>query len=381
MQLVDRAPQSYKALVPWRGTGELLAIIDGMPTALVMTNVDGRIDLVNTQTERLFGHSRTELVGETVEILLPHRFRGAHPGLRASFQTDPRARPMGAGRDLFGLRKDGTEFPIEIGMNPIHAEDGVHVVSTIVDITERVRHAEALRRANEALERSNTDLQRFAYIASHDLQTPMRGIASFVDLLGATYADALDARGKDWIRRTSESVKQLQVLVQDLLEYSRVDTQSHPFERVSMREALDRAVSLLDASIRDSSAEITSGVLPDVMGDRSQLVQLLLNLVGNAIKYRGSHPARVHVSAAAREGELVFAVRDNGIGIAPKYFERIFEIFKRLHGSHEYPGSGIGLSICRRIVNRHGGRIWVESEPGQGSTFYFTMGGEARADD
>jgi PAS domain S-box-containing protein len=349
------------------------ATVESAPTAMVMIDQAGMIVLVNTELERLFGYDRQELLHKKIEVLLPERFRSAHPGLRTQYFGSPDARRMGAGRDLAGLRKNGTEFPIEIGLNPVQTDEGLFVLSAVVDISERTRQAAALRQSNEALERSNIDLQRFAYIASHDLQTPMRSIASFVDLLRSNYDDKLDAQGKDWIRRTSQSVNHLQTLIQDLLEYSRVDAQARPFERVSIRDVFDRAMSLLDASIRESRAEITSGELPDVTGEPSQLVQLMLNLMGNALKYRGSEAPHIHVSAEKRGADWTFAVRDNGIGIAPRHHQRIFEIFKRLHDAKEYPGSGIGLAVCRRIVSRHGGRIWVESESGKGSVFYFTI--------
>jgi light-regulated signal transduction histidine kinase (bacteriophytochrome) len=198
-------------------------------------------------------------------------------------------------------------------------------------------------------------------------------VASFVGLLQATYEDKLDSQAKDWIRRIVGSVKHLQTLVRDLLECSRVDAQDRPFEPVPFREVFDHAVSLLDSSMREAAAEISCDDLPVVVGDRSQLVQLMLNLIGNSIKYRSAEAPRIHVSAKRQDEEWVFAVRDNGIGIAPRFHERIFEIFQRLHDQREYLGTGIGLAVCRRVVHRHGGRIWVESEMGAGSAFYFTF--------
>jgi len=238
---------------------------------------------------------------------------------------------------------------------------------------ERKQRAEELRVANAALQRSNLDLQRFAYIASHDLQTPLRSIASFVDLLQSTYGDKLEAQGKDWLLRTSQSVDHLQTLIRDLLEYSRVDAEPRAFETVSMREVFDRASSLLDAAVREANATITMDELPEVRGDRSQLEQLLLNLLANAIKYRGAEAPRIHVTAQPRKDDWLFEVRDNGIGIAPKHQQQVFEIFKRLHDQKQYPGTGIGLAICRRVVDRHGGKIWVESKLGEGSAFFFTI--------
>jgi PAS domain S-box-containing protein len=354
--------------------------VESAPTAMVMIDQAGTIVLVNAETERLFGYERGELPGQKVEALIPDRFRAGHPRLRAQYFASSEARRMGAGRDLFGLRKDRSEFPIEIGLNPVKTDEGLFVLSAIVDISERSRQNEDLRRSNEALERSNLELQRFAYFVSHDLQTPLRSIASFVQLLQSTYGGKLDTRGNDWIDRTIGSVHYLQTLIKDLLAYSRVDSQSAPFVRVPFAEIVKDAVSLLDASIRESGAVITTGDTPDVIGDRAQLVQLLMNLLGNAIKYRGPEPPRIDISAAMTSDQAgwIFSVQDNGIGIAPRHHERIFEIFRRLHDGQEYPGTGIGLAICRRVVHRHGGRIWVESEAGRGSAFKFTLGHEGQ---
>ncbi|HEX7465461.1 MAG TPA: ATP-binding protein, partial [Usitatibacter sp.] len=200
-----------------------------------------------------------------------------------------------------------------------------------------------------------------------------RSIASFVDLLRSTYAETLDAQAKDWLSRTTQSVDHLQTLIRDLLEYSRVDVEPRPFEKVSMREVFERASSLLDAAVRDAAATITCDELPEVTGDRSQLVQLLLNLLGNAIKYRGTEAPRVHVTGQTRADDWLFEVRDNGIGIAEKHHQQVFEVFKRLHDQKQYPGTGIGLAICRRVLDRHGGKIWVESKLGEGSAFFFTI--------
>jgi len=374
------------------------ATVESAPTAMVMIDAAGSIVLVNAETEKLFGYPRQELLGRNVETLLPERFRFGHPQLRTEFFASPEARRMGAGRDLFGLRKDGSEFPVEIGLNPIQTDEGVFVLSAIVDITERKRLAAALRAANEqleerveertaqlahrtqeleraieALERSNLELQHFAYVASHDLQSPLRSISGFVQLLRAEYAGRLDEQADDWIRRTVQSIQQMQTLIRDLLEYSRVDARSRPFQPVPFREVVADAVGLLQASINDSGAHVTSDPLPQVVGDRAQLVQLMENLIGNALKYHGDQSPLIHVSAERRENDWVFSVRDNGLGIDPKYHEQIFEIFQRLHDQQAYPGTGIGLAICRRVVHRHGGRIWLESELGRGSTFYFTL--------
>jgi len=251
-------------------------------------------------------------------------------------------------------------------------EAQLHVQATRLEAHVAERTAE-LKKANAALEHSNIELQRFAYIASHDLQTPLRSVASFVQLLDATYTEQLDDRARDWFRRTSQAIRHMQILTNDLLEYAKLNAQAAPFRTVAMREVLDDVVSLLDASILESRAVVTCGGMPTVMADRSQVVHLLLNLIGNAIKYRGVDSPCVQVAAQKVGLEWIFSVRDNGIGIAPKYHQKIFEIFQRLHDQSEYPGTGIGLAVCRRVIQRHGGRLWVESSPGRGSTFFFTL--------
>jgi PAS domain S-box-containing protein len=325
----------------------------------------GRIVQVNAALVRILGYGRDELVGRDVLELV-----------HADDRDAARANVLAAASAPIELRcigKTGAEVDVEIRVKPFAAGRRVQQLVTVEDIGERKRRATELQRTNDALARSNVDLQRFAYIASHDLQTPLRSIASFVDLLRSTYGNTLDAQATDWLARTSQSVDHLQALIRDLLDYSRVETEQHPFETVPMREVLDRARVLLDAEIREASATITADDLPDVIGNRTQLVQVVTNLVGNAVKYRSAEPPKIHIAAKTRDGDWLFEVRDNGIGIAPKHHVQVFEVFKRLHDRKAYPGTGIGLAICRRIVDRHGGKIWVESAAGEGSAFYFTI--------
>jgi light-regulated signal transduction histidine kinase (bacteriophytochrome) len=223
------------------------------------------------------------------------------------------------------------------------------------------------------LEQSNLELKQFAYIASHDLQSPLRSISGFVQLLQMEYEEKLDEQARDWIRRTVQSIAQMQTLIRDLLSYSRVDARSRPFTQIRFLDVVNDALTLLESSIHDAGGQVTWDHLPDIMGDRSQLVQLIQNLIGNGLAYHGDEPPHIHISAERSGEEWIFSVRDNGIGIEPQYFERIFEIFKRLHDQKDYPGTGIGLAVCRRVVNRHGGKIWVKSESGHGSTFHFTI--------
>jgi signal transduction histidine kinase len=245
------------------------------------------------------------------------------------------------------------------------------------EVEERKRAEQLLARRAEDLARSNDDLQQFAYVASHDLQEPLRMVASYTQLLAKRYKGKLDADADEFISFAVDGAGRMQVLIQDLLAYSRVGTagiSGQPLHRVPSENALKQALSNLHATIDESGAVVTSDPLPVVTSDESQLAQVLQNLVGNAIKYRGSEAPRVHVSASKNpENQWIFSVRDNGMGIDPQYFERIFVIFQRLHGRKEFAGTGIGLAICKKIVERMGGRIWVESQPDQGSIFCFTQ--------
>ena len=241
------------------------------------------------------------------------------------------------------------------------------------DITERKRAEETLRKAMADLKRSNEELQQFAYVASHDLQEPLRAVASFTQLLSERYKGRLDADADEFIAFAVGGANRMQTLINDLLSYSRLETRGKPPEPVDSHDALGQALANLGTAIRESVALVTNDDLPKVLADESQLVQLFQNLVGNAIKFRGKEPPRVHVSAVSKGNEWLFSVRDNGIGIAQEYHERIFSIFQRLHSREDYPGTGIGLALCKRIVERHGGTIRVESEPGSGSTFFFTL--------
>lgn len=242
------------------------------------------------------------------------------------------------------------------------------------DMTERVSVLNRKLSDNvEDLERSNHELQQYAYVASHDLQSPLRSIVSYLQLLQKRLKGDIDEKGEKYINRSIASGKLMQVLIQDLLNYSKVGSNHKKFTEVDCGSIFDEVLNNLGTLIHENEAQVTHGELPKLTGEQSLFLQLFQNLIGNAIKYRGSVPPKVHVEAKRQTDGWIFSVQDNGIGLEPEYAERIFVIFQRLHGKHEYSGTGIGLAICKKIVERHAGRIWVESELGSGATFYFTI--------
>lgn len=291
--------------------------------------------------------------------------------------TDKNQRPLG----LMMQVRDTTETALlrlqtaEMNQELILAAVRQHELKEIAD-----KAKEALDKANEELLRSNHDLEQFASIASHDMQEPLRMVSGFVELLGQRYGDKLDDKAKEYIAFAVDGAKRMSALISDLLRYSRAGGMDLVLASTSIDAVLGTVLINMKSSIVESGADITHDPLPTAMVDVGQFTQLLQNLIGNAIKFRGAdRPCRVHVSAEAKGNEWVFSVRDNGIGIDPQFKDRIFAIFERLHGRDEYEGTGIGLAICRKIVERHGGRIWVESTPGEGSVFFFTIPASSQA--
>jgi PAS domain S-box-containing protein len=349
-----------------RAEARFRVAVEASPHGMMMVDPAGRIVLVNREIERLFGYPREELLGQLIELLVPSQVRDRHPALRSDFEANPQRRAMGAGRDLYGRRKDGAEIPVEIGLNPIETDEGLFVLASVVDIAPR-------KKADEELRRSNDELERFAYVASHDLQEPLRTVTSYLQLLSRRYQKQLGGDAAEFIDIAINGAGRMQRLITDLLAFSRVGTRGGALEPTDAGAVFEKTLDALQAAIDDARATVTAEELPMVLADQGQLGQVFANFIGNALKFHGPEPVCVHVNARRAGRFWTFSIRDNGIGIEPQYFERIFVIFQRLHGRDEYPGTGIGLAVCKKIVERHGGRVWIESSPGHGATFFFTI--------
>jgi len=244
----------------------------------------------------------------------------------------------------------------------------------ILNLQQQLRvHNKQLTTLNQELVRSNRELEQFAYVASHDLREPLRMIMSFSQLLAQRYSGQFDEEGDKILDFVVDGAKRMERLIQDLLAYSRVANQVKTFESLNCEEVIDRALSNLQLTIQETNAQITRDTLPIIFGDKTQLVQLFQNIIANGIKYQQEEAPIIHIGAETRQGQLLFSIKDNGIGINPQHQERVFQIFQRLHTRQEYSGTGIGLAICKKIVELHGGKIWVESAVGKGTTFLFTM--------
>jgi len=356
-EVLRRAEQKFRAL------------LEAAPDAMVITGPNGHIDLVNNRAQRLFDLKPDQLRNEVITRLVPEwseNGTGAHLD------------------NLHGVRSNGVRFPIEITSSPLQTPDGSITIYAIRDITDRKRAESQIRELNMLLEqkvrertaeltRSNDDLAQFAYVASHDLKEPLRTIAIFTEVLELEHGKTLNPQAKEGLTYILAGVRRMHELIDDLLAYSQVESRDLTSKPVELNAVVQEALFNLHGIIQESGAQVTCDPLPTVTGDRVQLTQLVQNLVGNSIKYRSKEPPKIHISSTTDSSEEVISVRDNGIGIDIRYADAIFKLFKRLHVREEYPGNGVGLAICRKIVERHGGRIWVDPEAKTGSLFRFTM--------
>jgi PAS domain S-box-containing protein len=338
------------------------SLIESSLDPLVTISADGKITDANKATEDVTGRSRGDLIGSDFSYYFTEP-KKAREGYELVFSK-------GFVKDypLVIRHKSGrvTDVLYNAAIYRNEAGETQGVFATAKDVTE-------LNLALENLKRSNLELEQFAYVASHDLQEPLRMVTSYMQLLERRYKGKLDADADEFIAYAVDGASHMQGLINDLLAYSRVSSQGKPFEPTDCDSVIDAVLKTLQMSIEESGAVVTHDKLPMVMADETQLFTLFQNLISNAVKFHGKKPPRIHVSAKPQGEEFLFSVRDNGIGIAPEYFDRLFKIFQRLHTKEEYPGTGIGLAVCKRIIERHSGQIWLESQVGKGTTFYFTL--------
>ena len=360
-------------------------VVEASPNAIILVNTQGKISLVNEQIEALFGYGREELLGQPIEILVPPPFHALHSRHRDAFFSAPAARPMGAGRDLFGLRQDGSQVPVEIGLSPITISEETFVLATIIDITERKQAEEEIRKLNMELEQrviertaqlkaANKELEAFAYSVSHDLRAPLRGIDGFSQALLEDYADQLDTEGQRYLQRVRAASQRMAELIDDLLALSRITRSEMRRETVNLSELARTVVEGLRQAEAERRVEVVIAAELVVRADARLLRAALENLLGNAWKFTARRPqARIEFGVMEQEGQTVYFVRDNGAGFDMAYAGKLFGAFQRLHTLAEFSGSGIGLATVQRIIHRHGGRIWAEGAVEQGATFYFTL--------
>ncbi|MEO8100269.1 MAG: PAS domain S-box protein [Acidobacteriota bacterium] len=342
------------------------AIVDSSDDAIISKDLSGIITSWNKSAERLFGYTAEEAVGKHVTLLIPPDRLQEEPEILRKLQNGERVDHF----ETIRQRKDGALLEISLTISPVRDASGKVVGASKIarDITER-------RRAEEYIRRLNQDLEQFAFSASHDLQEPLRSIKIYGELLSTRYSEKLDQQANEFLGYMCDGASRMETLVRGLLSYVHAIKSDIPAdEAVDANEALQNVLEGLAGVISESGATITFDPLPDVHMDHLHLQQLFQNLIANGVKYRSpDQPPMIHISAGTQGASLLFSVKDNGIGIDPEYKERIFGVFKRLHTNDEYPGTGIGLAICQRILDRYHGRIWVESELGKGATFKFTL--------
>jgi PAS domain S-box-containing protein len=353
--------------------GRYRGLLEAAPDAMVVVNQDGDIVLLNVQAERQFGYRRDELLRQKVKNIIPEGFaeRLLADALRST--EDALAQQIGTGIELIGRRKDGSEFPIEIMLSPLESAEGILVTAAIRDITERKRHETALQERNVELQAAVGELEAFSYSVSHDLRAPLRAIDGFSRILLKQCGPTLSAESRGYLQRVRDNTVRMGQLVDDLLTFARLGRKPLSKQQVPTRTVVDQVVRDLRQQSDGRSVSVSVGEMPPLWGDPALLKQVFVNLIDNAFKYtRMRAEAAIEIGSREIGGEQVLFVRDNGTGFDMRYADKLFGVFQRLHRAEDFEGTGVGLAIVQRIVQRHGGRVWAEAAVDRGATFYFT---------
>jgi PAS domain S-box-containing protein len=356
-------------------------LLESAPDAIVIVNEHGRIVLTNAQTEKLFGYPRHELLEQPIEILIPHRFHVEHAGHRKRYAQSPRRRAMGADLELFGRRKDGTEFPVEVSLSPLESGEGKLISSAIRDVSKRRQveqeaelRRQELARTNADLAAVNQELEAFSYSVSHDLRAPLRHIDGFARILKEEHAAELSEEAQRYLDRVLHGANHMGHLVDDLLNLAKIGRRDLARQRTKLDLLVREALADLPGT-ENRNVEWRVEPLPEVDCDPGLLKLVFNNLLGNALKFtRGREPAVIEIGTSDSAGPTTIFVRDNGVGFDPKYADKLFGVFQRLHRQEDFEGTGVGLATVQRIIRKHGGEVWAESEVDHGATFFFSLG-------